>query len=41
MGKKAMNMDKCMHKMEDRVDMMEMMLEQMMEHDNMKMYKNK
>nr|WP_297348456.1 hypothetical protein [uncultured Glaciecola sp.] len=41
MGKKSMNMDKCMHKMEDRVDMMEMMLEQMMEHDNMKMYKNK
>jgi hypothetical protein len=41
MGKKSMNMDKCMQKMEDHGDMMEMMLEQMREHNNEKMYKNK
>ncbi|MGK0411426.1 MAG: hypothetical protein ACJASB_003629 [Shewanella psychromarinicola] len=41
MGKKSMNMDKCMQKMEDHGDMMETMLEQMREHNNEKMYKNK
>jgi hypothetical protein len=37
MHKKSMNMDKCMHKMEGHGDMMQMMLEQMMEHGNEKM----